>query len=229
MSTIHEQAIVLEERVRIPADVFELTGYRAWAHSDQFPQTGKVAFIAGEVVVDMSPEEIESHAKVKRDIVYGLCKFLEQLDLGDLLPDGTLLVNEEAQLSTEPDVMLSRWESLESGQVRYAERDGGSGRLMEVLGAPDVVVEIVSRYSVRKDTVLLFERYYRAGIAEYWLIDARSRDVEFEIFTRGGSQFEPMPADADGFRVSPTLGHAFQIVRETDRMRRARYRLMWRS
>lgn len=48
----------------------------------------------------------------------------------------------EAQIANEPDMMFCSWNRLLSGQIRYAERIEGSGRLVEVIGAPDLVVEI---------------------------------------------------------------------------------------
>jgi hypothetical protein len=54
-------AIVFEERLRVPGDVFDLESFRAWAHSPGFPEVGRVSFIAGEIDVSMSPEELETH------------------------------------------------------------------------------------------------------------------------------------------------------------------------
>ena len=34
-----------------------------------------------------------------------------------------------------------------------------------------MTLEVVSSSSVRKDTVDLRDRYYKAGILEYWLVD----------------------------------------------------------
>src|SRR5262249_34297703 len=48
-------------------------------------------------------------------------------------------------------------------------------------GRPDWVVEIVSRSTVHKDTQRLRTLYHRAGIPEYWLIDARGAEIEFQI------------------------------------------------
>ena len=50
-------------------------------------------------------------------------------------------------------------------------------------------MEIVSPSSVSKDKKHLRECYYRAGIPEYWLIDARGEDVEFDILRRGEEKY----------------------------------------
>jgi Uma2 family endonuclease len=43
------------------------------------------------------------------------------------------------------------------------------------------LLEIVSAGSVEKDTQTLRELYWKAGIAEYWLVDARGERLAFDI------------------------------------------------
>jgi Uma2 family endonuclease len=50
--------------------------------------------------------------------------------------------------------------------------------------APDLIVEIVSDTSVRKDTERLPVSYFAAGVGEFWLIDARRDPLEFLIHRR---------------------------------------------
>ena len=79
-----------------------------------------------------------------------------------------------------------------------------------------MVAEIVSNSSVRKDTVELRDAYFAAGIAEYWLIDGRDEEIEFELLVRGDTAFVAVTSDADGYRHSPTFGHAYRFTREAD-------------
>ena len=48
----------------------------------------------------------------------------------------------------------------------------------KVTGAPDLVVEILSPSSVRRDRVLKLRLYERAGVGEYWIVDPVARHVE---------------------------------------------------
>src|SRR4051812_19313081 len=100
----------------------------------------------------MSPEELESHNKVKSEVGRVLCNLNEGLDLGEFYGDGTLVTNEAADLSTEPDDTFVTWESFEAGRVRLTPREDGPGQFIELQGAPDWVLEVVSRSSVAKDT-----------------------------------------------------------------------------
>ncbi|MBB5325036.1 Uma2 family endonuclease [Anoxybacillus tepidamans] len=40
-----------------------------------------------------------------------------------------------------------------------------------IVGAPDLVIEIISKLTVKKDKVIKFNRYQRAGVKEYWIVD----------------------------------------------------------
>jgi len=50
--------------------------------------------------------------------------------------------------------------------------------------------------------------YYQAGVREYWLIDARGKELSFELLRRGDAAFETTPADADGYQRSEVLRRA---------------------
>jgi len=200
--------------VSIPATVRDLKSFRDWAHSDEFPQRGKITYIRGEILIDISPQEIESHAKVKGGIYIDLGHYVRNQNLGDLLPDQTMVVNEEADLSNEPDATFCSWETLRSGRAEYRERKEGSERYVEVVGAPDMVLEVVSRSSFDKDTRKLAVSYYQAGIDEYWLVDARGEEIDFRILTRGKNAYRKLPADRDGFVASKVFSRRFRLTRD---------------
>ena len=177
----------------------------------------------------MSPEELETHNKVKGAAFGDLRTWIDGGDLGELLCDGALLINEDADLSTEPNVMFCSWERLESGRVQFREVVAESERYVEVTGAPDLIVEVVSKTSIRKDTVIFPERYFVAGAEEYWLIDARGREVDFQLFRRGSSAFETVPVDTDGMCCSQVLSADVKLSRERNRRGTYRYTLELRA
>jgi Uma2 family endonuclease len=45
-------------------------------------------------------------------------------------------------------------------------------------GAPDIVVEILSPYSVRRDKIGKIKSYARYGVPEYWIVDPAARRLE---------------------------------------------------
>ena len=114
---------------------------------------------------------------------------------------------------------------LRAGTVRRTDKAGTSEEYIELVGSPDLVVEIVSDASVRKDKPLLRDAYGRAGVAEYWLIDARGHDVEFEILVNAHGQLS-----APGGHIGPQESHVlvghWTLTRTTSRAGHFAYRLI---
>ncbi|MBA3314483.1 MAG: Uma2 family endonuclease [Planctomycetaceae bacterium] len=215
--------------IRIPASARSLDGFVAWALSDEFPRQGRISFLGGEIVVDMAAEEIQSHSKLKQRIGTAVDTFVTAGELGEVLPDGTLFRNEEADVSHEPDLMVCRFESLEAGMIRYAERNPGTGRELIVEGSPDLVVEIVSNSSVRKDTRDLRHRYFAAGVREYWIVDARGMIMTFHLLVRGDVDWLESIPDGEDFRRSAVLDRRVRIDRGTNRIGTVKYDVLIRE
>lgn len=98
---------------------------------------------------------------------------------------------------------------------------------MELRGSPDVVVEIVSRSSVRKDKKILREKYFKAGVQEYWLVDARGDKIGFELLVRGAGRFRATRPGKDGSHLSNVFQRRVKITRELDRVGLWQYDLEW--
>jgi Uma2 family endonuclease len=120
-------------------------------------------------------------------------------------------------------MMFASFATLEAERLRPVTRAGREDSV-ELEGTPDLVVEVVSDSSVRKDRVALREAYHGAGVPEYWIIDARGESVDFEILwlESDGYRASAEPASAQPSRV---LARTFRIDRERDRLGQWRYQL----
>lgn len=208
--------ILNKEEIKVPASAFTLSGFRAWARSDDFPEQGRISFIDQEVVIDMVWEEIQSHAAVKGEVSNGIYNLNRQMDLGLLYLDGVRVSNDEAGVSNVPDAVFVSWETLDSERARFVARENQPQRLRELEGTPDWVLEIISDSSVRKDTCQLRESYHRAGIPEYWLIDARGEEIEFQILLHRPEGHEAAPRRGNWQR-SDVFGRKFRLDRKRGR------------
>jgi len=213
------------DKVRVPPDVVDLASFRCWAASDSFPERGKISFLGGEVDVDMSPENINTHNTVRGCLTIALGLLADEEDSGQVFPDGALVINVDADLANEPDLVFVRFDSLELGRVTIGEPGEDPNRAIELIGSPDLVVEVVSPSSVRKDKRDLRERYLRAGVREYWLIDARREPLSFEILIPADHGFEPAPTDAEGYVCSSLWNRRFRLIRQQHHTGLVRYRL----
>src|SRR5262249_60806515 len=79
--------------IMVPASATTLEGFRAWAQSDAFPDRGRISFLDQEIYFDMSPEEMETHNKVKEVVNRTAGGLNEELDLGEFYTDGVLLTH----------------------------------------------------------------------------------------------------------------------------------------
>jgi Uma2 family endonuclease len=86
---------------------------------------------------------------------------------------------------------------------------------VEIVGSPDWVMEIVSPRSIKKDKVLLREAYFKAGVGEYWLVDALGEEVDFQILVPGDKEYQAVDGQ-DGWLASPTFGKSFRLERSKD-------------
>ncbi|HUH05734.1 MAG TPA: Uma2 family endonuclease [Kofleriaceae bacterium] len=211
------------DRARLPSSVFEHAGFRAWARSGDVPDWLHIAFIDGEVLIEMSPEAIETHNKAKRKLTEVLGRIVDDEDLGEAYADGALVTNEDARLSTEPDFTFVSWSTFEAGRARLVEKANRKDDHIEIEGSPDLVLEVVSDSSVRKDTQLLFDAYLRAGVSEYWLVDARA-ELSFQIFHLSDGVYRAS-APANEPQHSSVLGRTFELTRAKNRAGRWRYGL----
>jgi len=209
-----EHAVIFEQELRISTDAFTQDGFADWMASERFPETGRIDFLAGDVEVEMSPEDLYTHGVVKTAVVLTLGDLIVRNDLGDVFTDSTRVTSRFAQLSAEPDVVVVFRETLENGRVRLAPSlSKEADRDIAIEGAPDLVVEVVSDGSQKKDTERLPPLYARAGIPEMWLADARGMEIRFTIFTLDGGSYRAVPPDADGWTASPRLGRSFRLIR----------------
>jgi Uma2 family endonuclease len=203
MSTI----VVEDQTVHIPPWVGSLESFRRWTESDEFPESGRICYLKGEVWVDMSREQVFTHNQVKNEFGFVLTGLAKRDHLGRFFPDGVLLTNVQADISVRPDGLFVSMETMGSKRVRLIA--GAEGGFVELEGSPDMVLEIISRSSVTKDRTMI-EDYAEAGIREYWLVDARSEPLIFDIMRLGSKGYTPA-RKAAGWIKSSVFNKAFRL------------------
>jgi Uma2 family endonuclease len=202
--------IVIEDKVRIPAGFDTLEAFRTWARSDQYPERGRYAYLDGEMWVDLSTEQPFTHNRVKTKFTTTLDTLVDDIGSGEVFSDGMLLSNVAAKLSTEPDAIFVSFEAMRSGRVRLVE--GMVAGFKELEGTPDMVLEVVSATSVRKDTETLRALYWQSGIPEYWLVDARGEEPVFTILRYTARGYAAARQQAGGWVRSAVFDRAFRLT-----------------
>lgn len=212
--------------LEIPPQIVDLATFREWAET-LGESAARIHFSHGNVWIDMSPQRYGSHLSVVEAIGTSLGSLARQISLGRYWPDGGWVTNEAADLSTEPDGFLVLWETFRSGAARLVPR-AGKPDAIELVGRGDMVLEVVSDRSEKKDTIGLVRDYATAGFSEYWIVDARTEPLSFRILTLTAGQYSEVPADPAGWVASPVWGREFRLVRGVDPAGLAIYDLLHR-
>ncbi len=201
---------VYGQKVDLPAWVKDYESFHRWMSSEAFPEEGTICFIHGKIWVDLSMEEFYSHNAVRTEIARVLANLMKETQFGRFVSEGMRYGHSETELSTEPDGMIFSHDALRSGRVRLVGGERGSHT--ELVGSPEVAIEIVSRSSEVKDTEWCMSAYFDAGVVEYWVIDARSEDdMRFDVYKRAKKEFVAVRKSA-GWTKSAVLGKSFRLT-----------------
>jgi len=110
--------------------------------------------------------------------------------------------------------MFVSWEALRSGRATLLEGEEG---WTELEGTPEMVLEVVSASSVKKDTIKLRKLYGKAEVPEYWLVDARPNRFSFEILHYTSEGYVPSRRQGDWLKSS-VFAKEFQLRMENDEL-----------
>ncbi len=89
------------------------------------------------------------------------------LELDTELPNGNVYI---------PDLVF-----LRADRVQLYDEEIGN-----LIGAPDLVIEILSRYDHTRDTVQKFRSYQESGVQWYWIVNPRELTIEeYELRDEG--------------------------------------------
>lgn len=105
------------------------------------------------------------HQRIATRLIIRLGMHVEQAGIGEILSPIDVVLDEKAALVVQPDIV-------------FVSRDRLAIIKERIWGAPDLVVEIASPGTARRDRTIKVGWYREYGVRECWLIDARSRSVE---------------------------------------------------
>jgi hypothetical protein len=213
-------------QLTVPSWVTDLDAFRQWADSDDFPETGRICYLMGEVWIDMSKQQIFSHVHVKTEYTVVVGGLVKSEEMGLYLTDGVLFSNVPADISVVPDSLFLCSETLKTGRARLIE--GAEAGYVEIEGGADMILEIVSDSSVVKDTETLRKAYWEAGVAEYWLVDARVAPATFEILRHAARGYTSTRAQS-GWLKSAVFGKSFRLKQTTSSLGHPAFSLQMRD
>lgn len=156
------------------------------------------------------PRPHPRHQAILRELSAEITMYLRSHRIGVLWPEI------DVQLSRRrvfvPDLVFLLQEHLD----RYSAERG------RIIGAPDLVVEIVSPASGGRDRVVKFNAYREAGVPWYWLIDSQLLTVEeYRLMPEGylatarvaaGEVFQPQLFPELGINLAELMGETVDLI-----------------
>jgi Uma2 family endonuclease len=212
----------LDEEVRVPEWVVDLDSFRRWTDTKEFPEGVRIDYLKGEVWIDLSKEQIFSHNQCKTMFTGGLWNMVNTGKLRRYFTDGVRLSNIVADVSAVPDGTFISTETMREAEIKLVE--GAKGGYTEIEGVPDMVLEIVSDSSVKKDNQRLLEAYWEAGITEYWLVDVRGERLDFTIYRHAPKGYVAS-RKKQGWLNSQVFARSIRLTRQEDEFGNPEYTL----
>jgi Uma2 family endonuclease len=208
--------------VTIPSWLVDHSSFLRWVNSAEAPEKGKYEFYHNQLWMDASRETL-FHNQIKSIINRHLGIWAEQQALGDYFDDGMLMSQTDLSISCEPDGMFIAEETYSSGEVTLQHGD----KSMTIVGSPDMVLEVISKSSVLRDTKTKRQLYHQAGVREYWVVDSRLAQPTLVIYQRGSKTYVPVKAKA-GWLKSNVFGASFKLTIEGKEGERRKVKLLRR-
>jgi Uma2 family endonuclease len=119
--------------------------------------------IDGRLVVTPTPRV--NHQRVAANLVRLLGDHARRHELGDVYGPMTVRLHDELVL--EPDIVF-----ISNERMGIADPEGW------VHGPPDLVIEVLSPSTWRRDGGVKRKRYLESGVAELWIVDVDARSID---------------------------------------------------
>jgi len=152
--------------------------------------------INGEEIMSPSPQK--PHQNASRNLQWTLENYVREWGLGAIWNAPFDVIFEEDYNRLQPDLIFVSKEKEDIVQDW-------------IRGVPDMVVEIVSKSTIKMDTVVKKEIYERYGVQEYWLLKPEKRVLEIYVLNNG--RYEMYASFGENDVVSSPLFHdlAFKL------------------
>ncbi|MBI2767094.1 MAG: Uma2 family endonuclease [Chloroflexi bacterium] len=150
---------------------------------------GLTEWLDGEVHIYMS--NTDEHQRIVGFLSALLLLYGQSTSTGVVRTGGYALQSAQGHAGREPDLMF-----IGAGKLPYKQ-----SRFMSA--APDILIEVISEDSVRRDRTIKLLEYQELGVPEYWLIDSRPGQETAEFYLLEGQRYRA---------VEPEEGIYYSVV-----------------
>ena len=178
----------------------ETVQHKRYTYSDYLMIEDERRYEVYEGELIMVPAPTTTHQTVSRKIGWVIENFIIENNLGEFFYAPTDVVLSE-DVVLQPDILFISKEREKIIEERA------------IMGAPDLIVEILSPSSTYYDVVKKKELYRRYGVKEYWLVFIEEKAIE-ALFLEGDVYREFASAKGEGSVKSKLLKGLEVVLKE---------------
>jgi Uma2 family endonuclease len=135
-------------------------------------------------VLYVAPRARPSHQMVQAELIAELRSHVRPRGLGRVVPDADLVVDEHGTY-VSPDIMY-----FSADKMAQIDPD------QQIRVVPDLIVEILSPSTARRDLVTKMNAYARIGVPHYWIVD-RGQPGVLECVLGANGKYQEREVEAD--------------------------------
>ncbi len=185
-----------------------------YSYADYLKSSEEVRYevIDGQII-SMSPAPTPKHQQVQRELLAEFVMYLrgKNCSVFGAPIDVCLFANQSTS-----NEKIKDW--VQPDIVVICDRNKINPK--NIVGAPDLVIEILSPSTARNDRVIKFNNFQKAGVREYWIVDPSNEYVEVFLLQDNRFISSGFYTKEDSIKVnifedlSITLEHIFPEYRE---------------
>lgn len=147
-----------------------------WTYEDyaKLPDNGnQYEIVAG--ILELKPSASTTHQRISHRLTSVLTDSCEDESIILYAPMDVILSDQDTR---QPDILM-----IHRSRSPIVQEHA-------IVGPPDLVVEILSPTSVKRDRTMKLRTYAQFGVPEYWIVDPLHMTVEQYAFMQDGQPYE---------------------------------------
>lgn len=146
-----------------------------WRDVLTMPEDGNMyEAIGGELHVTPAPKP--RHEWVRMNLVYALLDLIVRPGHGRVFAAPIGVEFPDTEEGVQPDILVVSTERLNVVREDWIQ------------GPPDLVIEVLSPSTARRDRTVKLDLYRRQGVPEYWIVDVDAKQIEIWRFAAGATE-----------------------------------------
>ncbi len=150
-----------------------VTKQKKWTYEEYYRLDDEKRYevLEGELIEMSSPSS--EHQIISTNLGATLWNYVHNKRVGKIIAAPLDVIFDE-QNTFQPDIVF-----ISNGNKQIIQERG-------IFGPPNLVVEVLSKSTEKKDRRLKFKAYEKFGVKEYWIVDPGKKSMEMFVLEKSG-------------------------------------------